>query len=43
MSVVIVLIFVAMIMGIGIMRNRKISVKSGLPLSRRDKKRLVLN
>jgi hypothetical protein len=38
MSVVIVLIFVAMIMGIGMRRNRKTKIISEMPLSKIDEK-----
>ena len=42
MSAIIVLVFLGIIMGIGIRRNKKASVFSGMPLSKIDRKELVL-
>lgn len=42
MSVIVVFIFLAIIMGFGIRRNRKTSVISELPLSKLDENKLVL-
>jgi hypothetical protein len=42
MSAIIVLVFLAIIMGIGISRNKKASTKPNVPLSKIDRKELVL-
>ena len=42
MSAIIVLVFLAIIMGIGIRKNKRTSAKSFVPLSKIDRKELVL-
>ena len=42
MSAIIVLVFLGIIMGIGIRKNKKASAKSFEPLSKIDRKKLVL-